>query len=363
MLTENSFQRLSDPIADVALALTDDLLAEIKKIANRLIKDPDANVSEDIEAAWAKYEKKAKKWTDENLSEAYLKGIKKTNGEVPSDITADSVLLAAGAGGGGIISAAAASILSDYPRHHTIYTVFQEQAYQSFRNTRIPVVRDVQGKVRDLIIQASKSSYKNADTFTRRQLSQQMMNRFAKDNITGIRYADGRTMKLDTYSEMVARSQTGNAAREASMRRQKEYGLDLVQITQHYPTSDLCEPYQGHVYSINGTSSRYPALDDAISGGLYHTNCKHYQAPYIPGTSKLPEKELGRKENRERYKIDQIQRKNERQIRHWKRRKAGALSDKEAGKAQKYISKWQGKQRKLVDDNSFLRRKYQREQI
>jgi len=39
------------------------------------------------------------------------------------------------------------------------------------------------------------------------------------------------------------------------------------------------------------------------------------------------------------------------------------LSDKEAGKAQKYISKWQGKQRKLVDDNSFLRRKYTRESI
>ena len=60
MLTENSFQRLSDPIADIALALTDDLLAEIKKIANRLIKDPDANVSEDIEAAWQNMRRKPK---------------------------------------------------------------------------------------------------------------------------------------------------------------------------------------------------------------------------------------------------------------------------------------------------------------
>lgn len=372
LLTDNSFQRLSDPIVDQSHGLGISLLEILKVVAEQLIKNPDGMINREqvrrqVEEQWENYNEDARSWVDESLPEAYLRGIKKANGGAPSELEPNkgfspAPMLASGSGGGDIATKAA-KILDEYPKHHTIYTAFQESAYKKFADTKLPVVRDVRGKVRDLIVQASEAAYKDADGFTRRKLTQQLVNKFANDGIDGIQYADGRTMKLDTYSEMVARSQTGNAARQASMSRLQEYGMDLVQISQHFPTSDLCRPWQARVYSISGTDSKYPPLQQAIDGGLYHPNCKHYQAGYVPGVSKLPEDDMTVTKNRKQYELEQTQRYQERQIRQWKRRKASALTDEEAQKAQQKISQWQKKNRELVDSNDFLRRKYHREQV
>jgi predicted PolB exonuclease-like 3'-5' exonuclease len=49
-------------------------------------------------------------------------------------------------------------------------------------------------------------------------------------------------------------------------------------------------------------------------------------------------------------------------IRKWKRRKAASLTDSESKKAQTFVSKWQKKQRGLIDKTE-RRRKYGREQV
>lgn len=370
-LTENSFQRLSDPIMGVSEQFTLRLLRIIKDVATRLSSDPEAviNVAQILrltEDEWQDFIREADDWADDAMAQAYLKGIRATNGNVPNRMIPDqpigSPTMVAGGSGGGI-SETARRILKDYPEHHTMYGVFREQAGEAFRSTRVPVVRDVEGIVREVIINASEREYKNADPFTRRQMTQGLINEFARNNISGIRYSDGRTMSIDAYSEMVARSQTGNAAREAALRRQEQYGLDLVQISQHYPSSDLCVDWQGRVYSISGTDEKYPPLQAAIEGGLYHSNCKHSQSAYIPGTSKLPDKEMTKTRNKRQYAAQQRQRYNERQIRMWKRREAGALTDEELRKAKGKVRQWQARQRELLDSNDFLRRKYSRESI
>src|SRR5690625_7884649 len=89
------------------------------------------------------------------------------------------------------------------------------------------------------------------------------MDRVVKEGVTGISRRDGTTMRIDTYSEMLARSQTLNAAREANINRIQERGNDLVLISVHYPWSDLCETYQGRIFSLSGESEEYSALDEA----------------------------------------------------------------------------------------------------
>lgn len=373
LLTDNSFQRLSDPIVDQSHGLGISLLDILKEVAQQLVKNPDGTINKErvrreVEGQWENYNEDAQEWVNESVSEAYLRGIQKANGSAPSGRDPNrgfspAPMLADAGSGGGDIAAKAGKILEKYPKHHTIYTAFQEAAYRKFDNTKLPVVRDVQGNVRDLIVQASEASYRDADGFTRRQFSQQLMSTFANNGIDGIRYSDGRTMKIDTYSEMVARSQTGNAARQASMSRLQEYGMDLVQISQHFPCSTICQPWQARVYSISGTDSKYPPLQQAIDGGLYHSNCRHYQAGYVPGVSELPDEELTVRKNRKQYELTQQQRYQERQIRKWKRRKTSALTDDELQKAQRKIREWQAKNRELVDGNDFLRRKYHREQV
>lgn len=372
MLTENSFERLSDDIIEVAENVTLSILERLQRIARLLVENPESNINREairreVEQLWEQYFTQAQQWTDESLPQAYLMGIERANGETP-DTEAPfgfnpQPIIAGISAGGGTISGNAAEFLKDYPKHHTMYTAFQDAAYSEFQKTRLPVVRDVRGKLRDLIVMASEDAYKDAGGFTRRKITQRLMNKFADDNITGVRYRDGRTMKLDTYSEMVARSQTGNAARQASLNRQQEYGIDLIQISQHYPTSDLCYPYQGRVFSVSGTSSKYPPFSEALDGGLYHPNCKHFQSGYIEGTSILPDEELKKSKNREQYKIEQKQRYNERQIRYWKRREAVAITEDERKRARQIVSKWQAENRQLVDNHSYLRRKYHRESI
>lgn len=367
MLDDNSFQRLSDSVIEVAEEITLKMIQRIKRTAVRLSRGQEPDFSrEDARKLWEEYNKNAKAWTDENLPKAYLQGIKQVESQVGDREELEGNFQPQpmfGGGGGGSASDKAQRILDSFKPHLTMYSVFQDAAYNEFSQTEIPVVRDVQSKIRELIVQSSEAQYTQADEFTRLQFSQDLMNRFADDNITGIKYADGRTMKLDTYSEVVARSQTGNAARQAALNRQQEYGLDLVQISQHFPTSDLCAPWQARVYSISGTDTKYTNLQTAIDGGLFHANCKHFQSAYIEGASRLPENKLDTKENRRRYKVEQRQRAIERKIRKYKRRKAAALTEDAEKKAQSFISKWQKNQRELIDQHSFLRRKYFREQI
>lgn len=378
MLTDNSFQNISDPVAPIAESFISRLFRLIKGVAREVVKDPEAMINiqriiQDVRDEHEEYMVEATDWVDESLPVAYMRGLKETDGTIRKlDVDAEATApiasrqLIGSGGGGGAIAPTASEILRNYPRHHTMYSVFQEAAYNDFARTQFPVVRDVQGKVREIIIQASEAQYQEANVFTRRQMSQDLMNRFADRNITGIVYSDGRRVNIDAYSEMVARSQTGNAARQASMNRQQQYGYDLVRISTHFPCSDLCVDEQGKVYSISGSSDQYPPLEDAISNGLYHSNCKHFQNPYFPGISpkqEVRQQELGKRENRQRFELTQQQRYNERNIRKWKRRESAALTDDAREKARGKVSDWQARQRELVDDNSFLRRKYQRESI
>lgn len=271
MATENTFSINAQPILDDAEELTLAVIRRLKAVARKLANNPNEliRINEEIarlERNLSAYETASRKWVDQNLSDAYLRGLKSAGtGEVVAGFSVLG-LLTQGGGGGFDISDTAKEILDDYPEHWTAYRVFQNDAYNAFNQSRLPIVRDTQDKIRELIVQASEASYRDADTFTRRQMTQELMNRFADEGITGVRYSNGRTMKIDSYAEMVARTQTKNAWNEANFNRLQQYGIDLVVISVHYPCSDLCVPYQGNVYSMSGESDKYPPLSSTNPG-------------------------------------------------------------------------------------------------
>jgi hypothetical protein len=90
----------------------------------------------------------------------------------------------------------------------------------------------------------------------------------------------GRKWRLDTYAQMVARTTTRETASVATLNTCQEFGLDLVRITIHYPTCEICAPLQGKVYSISGKDTRYPKLTDEHRPPL-HPNCRHVLTPYV----------------------------------------------------------------------------------
>jgi L-ascorbate metabolism protein UlaG (beta-lactamase superfamily) len=62
------------------------------------------------------------------------------------------------------------------------------------------------------------------------------------------------------------------------------------------------------------------------------------------------------------YELRQQQRYMERQIRHWKRREAAAITPEDKAKATAKVRQWQGSMRQFIDDTGRLRQR-QRESI
>ena len=367
-VTENTFSRLSLEIKDQAEELILYGLLQLRQISERLVENPDASINERrelirIQNEWEDYISEAEGWLEEELADSYIRGIERANSM-----------------GGAVTAGAFTSVMltpdnppiepsekiverfNKYPEHIDTFSRFKASAIEQLRETRLPIVRQQGDRIRDIIAEASATTYREGDTFTRRQFSQDLMRRFSDEGMTGVTYSNGRRVQLDSYSEMVARTQTQQAYNQANWNRLQERGMDLTVISVHYPCSDICEPHQGRVHSISGSSSQYPSLQSAIDEGLFRPNCKHHSSGYTPG-DKAPERDIGTRENRKMYEAQQKQRYYETGVKKWKRREVSAVDPQAREKAKAKVREWQKRTRQHVEDNPFLRRDYTREAI
>jgi hypothetical protein len=95
----------------------------------------------------------------------------------------------------------------------------------------------------------------------------------------------GHTWTLDRYSEMLLRTKAVEARNRGLINRVAENGYDLVQVSDHGTSCELCQPWEGQVLSITGDDPDYPSLADAESDGLFHPNCKHAINILVPDLS------------------------------------------------------------------------------
>lgn len=112
-------------------------------------------------------------------------------------------------------------------------------------------------------------------------------------------------------------------------------GVKLVIVSAHADCSpDRCRPWQGRVYSLDGTSGttsdgrKYVPLEVATDiwtpdgkwkNGLFGFNCRHYMVEYKHGYQ-FPKATIATEEKE--YKITTKQRYMERQVREWRTRAA-----------------------------------------
>ncbi len=116
---------------------------------------------------------------------------------------------------------------------------------------------------------------------TVRDMKQRLVQRLLDQGQTAFIDKLGRKWRLDSYAEMVARTTTREAATIATINECKEFGVDLVRISTHYPTCELCAPLQGKVFSLSGKDKRYPKYDGDRVRVPVHPNCRHVLMPYI----------------------------------------------------------------------------------
>lgn len=114
----------------------------------------------------------------------------------------------------------------------------------------------------------------------------------------------------------------------------KAAGVKLVTSSVHADCSDRCYPWQGRVYSLDGTSGTtedgkpYIPLERATDiyytsphtgktwkNGLLGFNCRHYLIPYVP---RMVIPHVSRAEQQKERAINTRQRELERRVREWR---------------------------------------------
>lgn len=161
--------------------------------------------------------------------------------------------------------------------------------------------------------------------------------RMAQNGLYGFTDRAGHRWSAQAYVTMDIRTTAANAARQASMDRNEDYGNNLIEVSSHIGARPLCAPYQGKVFSTDGTSGTahdatgrpipYSPLSQTSYGqpaGLFGINCGHFPYPFVDGVSMMAFKPYPKALNDEVYKQSQEQRYQERQIRY-KKTEADAL--------------------------------------
>ena len=125
---------------------------------------------------------------------------------------------------------------------------------------------------------------------TVKQMQQDLQNKLVDSKITSVAYANGTEHNIKDYSAMVARTTTAETQNTAQVVQGNAWGYDLVRMTSHYPTCNVCAMYQGRVYALtkeaangkykgkNGKPLRFAYLyDTALVDGYntIHPNCRH----------------------------------------------------------------------------------------
>lgn len=124
----------------------------------------------------------------------------------------------------------------------------------------------------------------------RREVSREIRMKLIDDLGDAPLVINGRSYDVGKYAEMVARTKTAEAQTAGTVNRVIDAGHDLVMVTAH-GADDGCSYYEGKVFSISGTSEKYPALDSLPNGGPpFHPNCRHGLAPFVDDLASGAEK-------------------------------------------------------------------------
>lgn len=193
---------------------------------------------------------------------------------------------------------------------------------------------------------------------------------FLEAGINNVEYKNGRRVNIQSYAEMALRTAEKRSYIQGEAKMRDEYGLGLVIVNRRGNACPKCMKFVGKIFNddVYGSAPidpRFPLLSEAIAGGLYHPNCKDVHTTYFEGiTTEYPAPTKAEMENAEKqYLLEQQQRFNERQIRKYKRLADGTLDENEQKSYNELVRKYQAKQRKLIEENPTLRRKYWRESV
>jgi hypothetical protein len=197
-----------------------------------------------------------RQWCEEAVPRVYIEGAK----------FADEMVGKAAGGFGAI--------------HQQAVQVLAENTFDRLESVRQVIGRQVEDVYRRYALETTKQSIIGYKTW--KQVASEYRDTLRAQGITGFRDKRGREWNMKTYSETVARTTTMEAHLAGTENRLLEHNIDLVIISAHARSCELCAPWQGRVVSLTGKTPGYPTMDRAREEGLFHPNCRHTFSAYLP---------------------------------------------------------------------------------
>lgn len=239
------------------------------------------------------------------------------------------------------------------------------------------ILRTVSDTLRE--IQAATITASLVSGEAHQQSVQAMLNRLADRGITSFVDNAGRRWAIDTYTDMALRTGRMRAMHTGHQDGWQQTGVEFVRVSTHPASHPWCYPFQGELLALSGPAGARQVTNrltgetetvqvkatfrEALEAGYRHVNCRHSEAPYVPGVgTPVPEKP-SEEENERQYRALQEQRRNERAIRHWKKRQAVARTDVDKAFTRRKVREWQARQRQHLKTNKHLVRRYEREKV
>lgn len=85
-----------------------------------------------------------------------------------------------------------------------------------------------------------------------------------------------RRYQMRHYAMMVARTEMRASQSMAAITSCRQYGNDLVEISDHQTTTEICQEFEGKAYSLDAKTQGYEQLTIAPP---FHPNCQHFIIP------------------------------------------------------------------------------------
>lgn len=166
----------------------------------------------------------------------------------------------------------------------TLSTVLHTQAVQAIVDENFYRIleatdhmsQDAKDRIERIVRTANQRSL--VEGVSRRQATKDAIAEVNQVSIRGMVAKNGAVIPAEKYMANVIQYHQRQAHVEGVLNRMQDNGNDLVYVNTVGITCPICAKYQGRVYSLSGSDSRFPKLTVRPP---YHGHCVHSTSPWV----------------------------------------------------------------------------------
>lgn len=186
------------------------------------------------------------------------------------------------------------------------------------------------------------------------------MKDFLSAGLNCVEYSNGNRVNIASYAEMALRTSSSEVTRQANGDVRNALDEYLVVSNVIGMTCPICQKWQGKVliddvYSDGKPDGKHQLVSDAKADGFMHPNCRHQLYMYLEGITEIAELPND-VETKEHYKAEQEQRRQEREIRKYKRLRDGAVDPANREKYDARVKERTAKHDQFLREHDYLRK-------